>query len=165
MGNWNSQPDLVGALTAVLRFVPYVGVILAAAFPMALAAMDPGWWKLVETASVFIVGDPVIPYWASLSSPSCSATRRACVPIEHYLDEVAIPRSGLQRTTRSAAFSVASRSTNSARPSLNTFKLCRRPWNTGGSKRWPRLWPSREPSAGRSWSWAGAEVWIWLRRA
>jgi predicted PurR-regulated permease PerM len=60
MGNWNSQPDLVGALTAVLRFVPYVGVILAAAFPMALAAMDPGWWSLVETAAVFIVGDPLL---------------------------------------------------------------------------------------------------------
>jgi predicted PurR-regulated permease PerM len=30
-------------MTAVLRFVPYVGVILSAAFPMALAAMiDPG---------------------------------------------------------------------------------------------------------------------------
>jgi predicted PurR-regulated permease PerM len=52
---------LWGALTAVLRFVPYVGVILAAAFPMALAAMiDPGWWKLVETAAVFIVGDPLL---------------------------------------------------------------------------------------------------------
>jgi hypothetical protein len=36
-------------------------VILSAAFPMALAAMiDPGWWKLVETAAIFIVGDPLL---------------------------------------------------------------------------------------------------------
>ena len=55
------SPILWGALTAVLRFVPYIGVILSAAFPMALAAMiDPGWWKLVETAAVFIVGDPLL---------------------------------------------------------------------------------------------------------
>ena len=55
------SPILWGAMTAVLRFVPYVGVLLSAAFPMALAAMiDPGWWKLVETAAVFIVGDPLL---------------------------------------------------------------------------------------------------------
>jgi predicted PurR-regulated permease PerM len=55
------SPVLWGALTAVLRFVPYFGVILSAAFPMALAAMiDPGWWKLVETAAVFLIGDPLL---------------------------------------------------------------------------------------------------------
>jgi predicted PurR-regulated permease PerM len=55
------SPILWGAVTAVLRFVPYFGVILSAAFPMALAAMiDPGWSKLVETAAVFIVGDPLL---------------------------------------------------------------------------------------------------------
>ena len=55
------SPVLWGALTAVLRFVPYVGVLLSAAFPMALAAMiDPGWWKLIETAAIFVVGDPLL---------------------------------------------------------------------------------------------------------
>jgi predicted PurR-regulated permease PerM len=55
------SPILWGAVTAVLRFVPYFGVILSAAFPMALAAMiDPGWSMLVETAAVFIVGDPLL---------------------------------------------------------------------------------------------------------
>jgi hypothetical protein len=55
------SPILWGTMTAVLRFVPYIGVLLSAAFPMALAAMiDPGWWKLVETAAVFIVGDPLL---------------------------------------------------------------------------------------------------------
>jgi predicted PurR-regulated permease PerM len=55
------SPILWGGLTAVLRFVPYFGVLLSAAFPMALAAMiDPGWWKLMETGAVFIVGDPLL---------------------------------------------------------------------------------------------------------
>ncbi len=55
------SPALWGALTAVLRFVPYVGAFISAAFPMALAAMiDPGWWKLIEVAAVFIIGDPLV---------------------------------------------------------------------------------------------------------
>ena len=52
---------LWGALAAIMRFVPYVGSFLAAAFPVALAAMiDPGWWRVVETVAVFVVGEPVI---------------------------------------------------------------------------------------------------------
>jgi predicted PurR-regulated permease PerM len=55
------SPVLWGAMTAVLRFVPYVGAFVSAAFPMALAAMiDPGWWKLVETAAIFVIGDPLL---------------------------------------------------------------------------------------------------------
>jgi predicted PurR-regulated permease PerM len=55
------SPMLWGTMTAVLRFVPYVGVFVSAAFPMALAAMtDPGWWKLVETAAIFVIGDPLL---------------------------------------------------------------------------------------------------------
>ena len=55
------SPVLWGAVTAVLRFVPYVGAFVSAAFPMALAAMiDPGWWKLAETAAVFVIGDPLV---------------------------------------------------------------------------------------------------------
>ena len=52
---------LWGALAAIMRFVPFIGSFLAAVFPIALAAMvDPGWWKLVETAAVFIIGEPVV---------------------------------------------------------------------------------------------------------
>jgi len=52
---------VAGALTAILRFVPYVGAFASAAFPMALAAMvDPGWWMLGETAAVFVIGDPLV---------------------------------------------------------------------------------------------------------
>ena len=44
-----------------MRFVPYIGVFVAAAFPLALAAMvDPGWWMLLETAAVFLIGEPLV---------------------------------------------------------------------------------------------------------
>jgi len=55
------SPLLWGALTAALRFIPYIGVFISAAFPMALAAMiDPGWGRLGLTAAVFILGDPLV---------------------------------------------------------------------------------------------------------
>jgi predicted PurR-regulated permease PerM len=55
------SPALWGAMTAILRFVPYVGAFISAVFPMALAAMiDPGWWKLIEVAAVFVIGDPLV---------------------------------------------------------------------------------------------------------
>ncbi len=52
---------LWGILAAVLRFVPYIGSIIAAAFPLALAvAVDPGWWMLVWTAALFFVIEPLV---------------------------------------------------------------------------------------------------------
>ena len=55
------SPALWGAIAAIMRFVPYVGSFMAAAFPLALAAMvDPGWWVLLETAAVFIIGEPLV---------------------------------------------------------------------------------------------------------
>ena len=55
------SPALWGAVTAILRFVPYVGAFASAAFPLALAAMvDTGWWMLAETAAVFVIGDPLV---------------------------------------------------------------------------------------------------------
>jgi predicted PurR-regulated permease PerM len=49
------SPGLWGAIAALMRFVPYIGSLLAAAFPIALAAMvDPGWGKVAETASADI---------------------------------------------------------------------------------------------------------------
>jgi predicted PurR-regulated permease PerM len=55
------SPALWGAMTAILRFVPYIGAFIAAAFPLALAAMiDPGWWKLAEVAAIFVIGDPLL---------------------------------------------------------------------------------------------------------
>jgi predicted PurR-regulated permease PerM len=50
------NPVLWGILAAVLRFVPYIGAIIAMAFPLALAvAVDPGWTTLILTAALFLV--------------------------------------------------------------------------------------------------------------
>jgi hypothetical protein len=52
---------LWGILAAVLRFVPYIGAAIAAAFPLALAvAVDPGWSMLVWTLALFLVVEPVV---------------------------------------------------------------------------------------------------------
>jgi predicted PurR-regulated permease PerM len=52
---------LWGILAAALRFVPYVGAVIAAAFPMALAvAIDPGWSMLLWTLALFFVVEPVV---------------------------------------------------------------------------------------------------------
>ncbi len=46
---------LWGLLATVLRFIPFLGPWIAAAFPLALAvAVDPGWTKLLYTAALFI---------------------------------------------------------------------------------------------------------------
>lgn len=55
------SPILWGILAAVLRFVPYIGAVIAAAFPLALAvAVDPGWSMLLWTAALFLVVEPLV---------------------------------------------------------------------------------------------------------
>ena len=50
------NPVLWGMLSIVLRFVPFIGPVIAAAFPLALSvAVDPGWTMLLWTAALFIV--------------------------------------------------------------------------------------------------------------
>lgn len=50
---------LWGILAAALRFVPYIGSFIAAAFPLALAvAVDPGWSMLAWTAILFFIVEP-----------------------------------------------------------------------------------------------------------
>lgn len=52
---------LWGILAAVLRFVPYIGAVIAAAFPLALAvAVDPGWSMLLWTLALFIIVEPIV---------------------------------------------------------------------------------------------------------
>src|SRR6476661_5503187 len=52
---------LWGILAAVLRFVPYIGAVIAAAFPLALAvAVDPSWSMLLWTAGLFLVVEPLV---------------------------------------------------------------------------------------------------------
>jgi predicted PurR-regulated permease PerM len=55
------QALLCGILAGVMRFVPYVGVGLAAVFAAALAlAVDPGWSLALSTLGVFILLDIVV---------------------------------------------------------------------------------------------------------
>src|SRR5690606_32068570 len=54
---------LWGGLTAVLRFVPYVGTLLAALLPACLAfAIFPGWIETLQTLAMFLVLDTVTGY-------------------------------------------------------------------------------------------------------
>ncbi len=47
---------LWGAVAAVMRFLPYVGPLISAAFPLALAfAVDPGWSMLVWALALIVV--------------------------------------------------------------------------------------------------------------
>ena len=57
-----------GLLAAVLRFVPYVGPMVAAAFPLTLAfAVDPGWsivlWTLGLILTLELISNNVIEPW------------------------------------------------------------------------------------------------------
>src|SRR6202042_1798741 len=52
---------LWGILAAVLRFVPYIGSAISAAFPLALAAaVDPSWSMLIWTLALFLGVGPVV---------------------------------------------------------------------------------------------------------
>ena len=56
-------PALWGILAALLRFVPYIGTVIALVGPLALAAaVDPGWGLAAQVALLFIVVEPVIGY-------------------------------------------------------------------------------------------------------
>ncbi|MDO5692097.1 MAG: AI-2E family transporter [Pseudomonadota bacterium] len=57
-----------GVLAAVLRFVPYVGPIIGAVFPVTLAfAVDPGWnmvlWTLALIVTLEVVSNNIIEPW------------------------------------------------------------------------------------------------------
>ena len=55
------SPVLWGILAAILRFVPYIGALISAVFPLTLAAaVDPGWSMLVWTGALFLVAEPLV---------------------------------------------------------------------------------------------------------
>jgi predicted PurR-regulated permease PerM len=57
------SPAMWGILAGLLRFVPYIGSILAAVAPMALAAaIDPGWSLVIWTALLFVLLEPLVGY-------------------------------------------------------------------------------------------------------
>lgn len=52
---------LWGILAALLRFIPYLGIVIAACFPIALAvAVDPGWSLLVWVVLLFVGIEAVV---------------------------------------------------------------------------------------------------------
>jgi predicted PurR-regulated permease PerM len=55
------SPVLWGVFAAVMRFVPYIGSFVAAAFPILLAsAVDPGWSMVGLTAALFLISEPIM---------------------------------------------------------------------------------------------------------
>jgi predicted PurR-regulated permease PerM len=52
---------LWGILAMILRFVPYIGAIIAAVFPLVLAAaVGQGWSMVLWTAALFVIVEPII---------------------------------------------------------------------------------------------------------
>jgi predicted PurR-regulated permease PerM len=52
---------LWGIFAALLRFIPYLGIVIAAGFPIALAvAVDPGWMLLVWVILLFVAIELVV---------------------------------------------------------------------------------------------------------
>jgi predicted PurR-regulated permease PerM len=52
---------LWGMLAMILRFVPYIGAVIAAIFPLILAAaVDPGWTMMLWTAALFLTVEPIV---------------------------------------------------------------------------------------------------------
>ena len=69
---------LWGLLSAVLRFIPYVGALIGAVFPLMLAfAVDPGWsmvgWTLALIVTLELISNNVIEPWLYGSSTGLSA--------------------------------------------------------------------------------------------
>ena len=55
------NPVLWGILAMLLRFVPYIGAVIAAAFPLAVSfAVDPGWSMTFWTLGLFLIIEPII---------------------------------------------------------------------------------------------------------
>ncbi|MCJ2135720.1 AI-2E family transporter [Methylobacterium sp. J-026] len=54
------NPALWAIFSALMRFIPYLGAVLSAILPMALAAaVDPGWNMMIAVALLFVVLEPL----------------------------------------------------------------------------------------------------------
>jgi len=52
---------LWGMLAMIMRFVPYIGALISAIFPLVLAAaVGPGWTMVLETAALFLVAETIV---------------------------------------------------------------------------------------------------------
>ncbi len=55
------NPLLWGMVAGLMRFVPYIGGFIAAAFPALLAvAVDPGWSMLLWVVALFLISEPLM---------------------------------------------------------------------------------------------------------
>ena len=55
------SPILWGVLAMLMRFVPFIGSIIAAAFPLLLAAsVDPGWSMFLMTLALYVISEPIM---------------------------------------------------------------------------------------------------------
>lgn len=58
------NPVLWGIFSALMRFVPYIGAVVSALFPVALAAaVDPGWSMVIATLILFLVLEPLVGHF------------------------------------------------------------------------------------------------------
>ena len=69
---------LWGILAALLRFIPYLGIVIAASFPAALAvAVDPGWallaWTILLFGAIELVVANLLEPWVYGASTGLSA--------------------------------------------------------------------------------------------
>jgi predicted PurR-regulated permease PerM len=52
---------LWGMLAMILRFIPYIGGVISAIFPLVLAAaVGPGWTMVLWTAALFLIVEPIV---------------------------------------------------------------------------------------------------------
>ena len=52
---------LWGMLAMILRFIPYIGAVISAIFPLVLAAaVGPGWTMVLWTAALFLIVEPIV---------------------------------------------------------------------------------------------------------
>ena len=54
------SPILFGVIAGISRFVPYIGAVISAVLPLAIAvAVDPGWSMAIQVAILFVVVEPI----------------------------------------------------------------------------------------------------------
>jgi predicted PurR-regulated permease PerM len=52
---------LWGMLAMIMRFVPYIGALISAVFPIVLAAaVGPGWTMVLMTAALFLIAETIV---------------------------------------------------------------------------------------------------------
>ena len=73
------SPVLWGVLAMLMRFVPFIGSFIAAAFPLMLAAaVDPGWGMFLWTLALYAIAEPIM---GSVIEPIVQGHRTGLSPL------------------------------------------------------------------------------------